>query len=160
MTSVSINYVITDAEKRKLAAEFLRNPGEPLKAALAVFGPKEMGKCSWVALALPDDLEILSYQAEITKSRGNLGDLLPTKEALAMRVWQWTKDGVDIDSKIKAAKLLAEVMDWIPKPGTSVQVNVNSTVMEVPVSTSTEEWEKTLRDQQAKSKAEVLETVH
>jgi hypothetical protein len=155
-----IEFTLSDDEKQRLAAAFLRYPSEPLKAAISVFGAAEIGKASWAAFALVQDTEILALQAKLIVSADGLKHLLPTKEAVALRLWNWSDQAFELDDKIKATKLLCEILDYIPKPGTNINFNkVVNKVMLVPTAASDEEWEKNIAEQQAKLVADA-KSVH
>lgn len=145
-----VAYEFTDEDKKHFAAELLRQPKEPYKAAVAVFGAskEEVGKCSYVAMHWPGDREVIAFTHDLLKD-GGVANFLPTKEEVARRVWEWTENAISMDDKIKAAKLLCEIQDYIAKPGTNVNVHVTNRVMEVPVAMSDEAWEQAAAAQQA-----------
>lgn len=145
----AVDYVFAEEDKKTFAGHLLRDPAEPLKAAIATFGAHkdDVGKCSWVAAYWPQDREVIAHSIALL-SHGGAADFLPTKDEAMQRVWQWTQSG-PYDERIKAMRLLADIADWIPKPGTSVNVTVQNRVMEVPVAASDADWEQAAQTQQA-----------
>lgn len=110
------NFEFTDEHKEQFARELLRNP-VPFEAAIAVFGAEKVGVNAFVATAWPTDDKVIEFQREILKDDGEAGMLVPTKNAALLRVWEWTESkNVDIETKLKAMKLLADMQGWIVKP--------------------------------------------
>lgn len=120
---VTVNYQFTDAEREKFAGELLRNPNKPMDAAIAVFGTDKMGVTAYVAAEWPSDPKITEITNKLVGSKG-VSEFMPTKEAAAIRIWQWTNEGPK-DERIKAMKLLAEVSGWIEKPEASGEKEIH-----------------------------------
>lgn len=111
---VTVNFEFTDEHREKFAGELLRNPNKPMDAALVVFGTERMGVTAFVAAEWPNDPKIVEITNKLLGSKG-VDAFMPTKEAAAIRVWQWTNEGPK-EERIKAMKLLAEISGWIEKP--------------------------------------------
>jgi hypothetical protein len=157
----AVDYVFTDEDKRAFAAALLRTPNDPMAAAVAVFGSDNAGtgKRLYAAAWLVQSPEIIALQQSLL-SNGGVKKFLNSKEDLARRVWEWTEKGYSIEDRIKAAKLYAEIMDFLPKPGTAINVTANvRAVMEVPTSASSEQWERELAAQQERLAADAVKPV-
>jgi len=114
----TVDFQFTDAQREQFAGELLRNPLKPMDAAIAVFGTERMGVTAFVAAEWPNDPKILEITNKLLGTKEGASAFMPTKEAAAIRIWQWTNEGPK-DERIKAMKLLAEVSGWIEKPDTS-----------------------------------------
>lgn len=149
MTAVTFEF--TDEQREKYAGELLRE-SNPFKAALIVFGDKEIGRCAFVAAEWPHDPRIIKYQQDILNSK-KVGEFLPTKEGILQILDTWIKnDKFDLKDRLNSVKMMADISGWIAKPETTIPVNLNvtSNVMVVKEHQTTDEWEKQLKAQQEK----------
>lgn len=110
-------FTFTDEHKEKFAAELLRNPSQPFEAAVIVFGADNVSACAYTATEWPTDAKIIELQQRLLKDDKASGELVPTKNAALLRIWEWTeKKELDIETKLKAMKLIADMQGWIIKP--------------------------------------------
>lgn len=138
-------------QKKRFAVELLKDPNDPFKAALQVFG-QDTGMALRASSTWPKDTVVLDYMQEAI---GELGDLhfLPSKADLAREAWTLaTSPTVPVDDRLKAMRLYGDVRGFIEKQGTVINNNVltNNKVMLVKDHGSTDNWEERLIEQQAK----------
>ena len=138
-------------QKKRFAVELLKDPNDPFKAALQVFG-QDTGMALRASSTWPKDTVVLDYMQEAI---GELGDLhfLPSKADLAREAWTLATDArVPVDDRLKAMRLYGDVRGFIEKQGTVINNNVltNNKVMLVKDHGSTDNWEERLIEQQAK----------
>lgn len=143
--------------KSAFAAELLKTPNDPFKAALAVFGA-DTGRALRAAHEWAKDPEVMAEQARL---KGELGEMafLPDKSELARVIWERMQgttyaNGSTIPTTAeefaKLAKLYAEVRGYIEKPTTNINNNVITAnkVMVVKDHGDNDTWAKRLREQQ------------
>lgn len=111
------------AAKTLYAAELLRTPHDPFKAALKVF-PHHMQACLWVMQAWVHDEFVLSEQRRLIEHFGP-DHFLPTMQDLAHHVYATAVGASMTDDKIKAFELYAKIRGFINKPAEAANVNVN-----------------------------------
>ncbi|QBZ71722.1 putative terminase small subunit [Pseudomonas phage KP1] len=143
-------------EEKAAFAALLLKERDPFKAALRLF-PDNTNRALWVANHWPNDKEVKEEQARLMGVDGG-SSLLPSKTELARDIWDRMQgkanaNGVIVpptaDEYAKLAKLYAEVMTFIEKPQTNLNVNnYVQRVVEVPMFASPEEWEKAASTQQ------------
>jgi hypothetical protein len=138
-------------DKKKFAAELLRNPQQPFVAALAVY-PDNNNWALFVATHWPQDADVLKFQQEILKDHPET-DFLPTEAELARAIWdKMNAKFTPIEDFTKLGKLYAEIRGFIKKTDTNITVNANTDnrVMVVKDLGTDEEWEnKASKQQQA-----------
>lgn len=118
--------MVSDELKREYAARLVEEP-DVFKAALIMFPDQEnIHKALWIAGNWPYQPDVLAMVAEI-KAEINKW-VKPTKDDLLERVWHLTGVGM-LDDRLKAAKLYAELENFIPKP-VPVVVNNNTTLIQ------------------------------
>lgn len=137
--------------KKRFAIELLKDPNDPFKAALRVFG-QDTGMALRASSTWPTDVDVIKFTEEAV---GELGDLhfLPSKADLAREAWTLaTSANVPVDDRLKAMRLYGDVRGFIEKQGTIINNNVltNNKVMLVKDHGSTDNWEERLIEQQAK----------
>lgn len=142
---------MTEDEEFRLFAKALVNfNGDAFAAAKHVF-PGNIGKAIRAHSEWVNRPEVIALQDEIQR-RADENDL-PTKTEIARELFDIGRSGaVEARDRINALKLYAELLGMLPKGGESTtnnNVTVNR-VMVVPVFDSAEQWEESLRAQQAK----------
>jgi hypothetical protein len=101
-------------EKRAFVRAWLKI-SDPFKAAVAVFGPLQASKCLKVADEWPKDSLVLALKEELLEENGEEA-FLPSKAELARRVIDTADGFIQVENKLKALRLYAEVMGFIAKP--------------------------------------------
>ena len=101
--------------KTAFAAELLKTPADPFRAALAVF-PTNTNRALWVANYWPSDAFVTAEMGRLTGEHGELA-FLPTKAEAARKAWDMaaSEKFIDYDDRIKALRLFSEICDYIPK---------------------------------------------
>ncbi len=135
--------------KEKFAEELLRNPGDPFKAGLAVFG-MNTGRAMQAAQQWATDPYVMEYKDKLLEERG-VRSFLPTKEDLAREIIDFARAIGCPEDKIKAFRLYGEVMGFIEKPAVNVNNNTNiqqNSVMVIKDHGTDDEWEAKLATQQ------------
>lgn len=137
--------------KRAFAALLYKQASpRPFEAALQLF--PDTGRALEVSQHWPSDQVVLEELVKLGAAKAEEENRIPTKEDLLRKVWGWIdKQGglMTFDEKIKAAKLYAELNDFIPKQGASGgTVNVQN-VMLVSDTGDVLTWEQKLQKQQA-----------
>lgn len=140
-----------DESLKPVYAGFLIEEPEPFQAALRMFNGNEnqVGMALWVAQNWQHDPVVVSEMKRLIDS-GEAEESLPGKTDLLRQVWKWTTGESRMEDKLKAARLYAEMRDYLPKQGASQQVAVTvaPTVMVVRDFGSDADWEKQLKQQQ------------
>lgn len=165
MTSTNAHNDAELEEKKLYAAALIREP-DPFKAALSLF-KNNTNRALKAAHFWPDDPDVL---AEIQRLKNDVGEtnLLPNKADLARAVWQRMQGveygemrvPIETDDYAKLAKLYGEIMGFIEKPGTNINVNaVIPKAISVPTFESDEEWAK-IAEQQQRELLNVSRTKH
>lgn len=112
-----VHYTFTQDEKRKFAAELLKNSKEPLQAAISAFGgdPNLLGRNLWAASNLDQDPEVIQYKQEIAESE-EANTLIPTKAQAALKAWQWA-NRLDVPTKegLEALRLFCDINNYADK---------------------------------------------
>lgn len=136
-------------EKTAFAAQLLKTPTEPFKAALLVF-PFDTGRALRIANEWPNDPDVLAAIAQLNEDYGELA-FLPTKADVCREIWSTAlQERIPVEDKTKLLKLYAEVRGFVEKPNQSVNVNVNDNkVMVIRDQGTNEEWENKAAKQQA-----------
>lgn len=139
----------TDSFKLKLAfaAELLRNNEDGIKAAFVVFSD-DAGKALQLGRAWINDPVVIAEKQRLLNTT-DAKTFLPSKEQQARDVYSMATDATkEIDDRLKAHRLYAEIMGHIEKP-TSGGVNILAQgVMVVRDAGTDEEWaEKASRQQ-------------
>ena len=117
-------------------------------AALKIW-PNNNGYCAGIANSWKNDPEVLSHVATAKKAESKP---VPTKEELALELLDRAKSMED-DDYVKATRLAAEMLAYMPKSGdTNISVGntINERVMIVKDKGTDEEWEHKIAKQQAK----------
>lgn len=142
------------AEKRLYGKALGMFPGDPFKAACAVF-PDDPGKCLMIAAHWINDIAVIEAKHEYIDAKGKALNV-PTKEELVTKILDMAETvTIDIRDRLSAFKLAAELMDYMPKANnTNIQdnrvMNVVNKVMVVPVSGNNDDWAKRAQEQQAR----------
>jgi hypothetical protein len=138
------------ALKHKFAEALLRDPHEPYRAAVLVFGSDSRralaASQNWVF-----DLDVLARQADLLETFG-ADKFLPEKAEVARRIYQVGETATDNKDKLAAYKLYSELRGFVPK-GDGNSTNVNVTLNRVMVMRdfgSNEDWEAKAVAQQTK----------
>lgn len=136
--------------KRAFAALLYKQGSpRPFEAALQLFS--DPGKALQVSNEWPRDPVVLAELVALGGADAEQANRIPTKEDLLRKIWGWLdKQGglMTFDEKIKAAKLFAELQDFIPKPGSNNTTVVVPRVMLVNDNGDTLTWEQKLQQQQ------------
>lgn len=142
----------TDDAKAAFAAFLFKNPNDPFGAAKHVLG-NSVGVTDVATMAhiFKTDPFVLSEMKRIAEAEQN-EDTLPSKADLAREIWDWvTNSANEIEDKIKAAKLYAEIRGYIDKPAApNTNPDIVPSVMVVREHGNSDEWEKKMREQQDK----------
>lgn len=150
--------VIDELErKRKYAFQLLLEPNEPYKAGLKAYPedtPYSNGMAFKIASEWQCDEECLSLRRDLVAEYGE-AFFLPTKGDIAREVYNTAiKTAKTAADKLKALELYANLMGFIEKPAQAVINNTNTQttnkVMVVPKSSSDDDWESRLIEQQQK----------
>jgi hypothetical protein len=138
---------MNEAKRRELFAyQLLKEPGEVFKAGFAAFPegtPEAHALAMQAATEWPSEDEMIELKTELVAKHGE-AHFLPSKGDLAREVYKIVKDGRTNMDKLSAAKVYAEIMGFIEKPGPAVQLNqtnVTNKVMVVPMAPTNEDWE-------------------
>lgn len=147
----------TKAAKLRYAKELLKEPNDPFKAALAIFG-SDTGSALRASAQWVNDEEVLAEKERLLeeKENGEL-DFLPSKADAARLAWKLANDSWDTEEKLKALRLYADIRAFIEKPSAvKVEQNnvVNNRVMVVKDHGTDDQWAEGLRKQQQKLKEE------
>jgi hypothetical protein len=136
--------------KTRFAEELLREPNE-FKAALIVF-PNDVATAMRVAGEWAHDTFVASEKLRLLDDLGPKAFLI-SKEDQAKDIYAIAQDEkLDVEVRLKAHRLYAEIMGNIEKPQTGVNVNVGvqSHVMVVKDHGTDDEWESKAIKQQAR----------
>lgn len=117
--------------KLQYAGIVARNPERRLTAGYEVFpGPENYGRALQAQSWLYDPFVV----AEVERLTGEeaVGEILPSKEAVAKEILDFARETHDGKDKIGAFKLFAEVMGHIAKVPSMVQDNRVINVLRVP----------------------------
>ena len=144
-----IHQQLSDENKKRQYAQLYEKLGDRFKAAFQLF-PNDTKLAIQVANEWPQDQVVIDFQNEKLLTRDTT-DNLPTKADLARKVWDRMNEPLTSDEDfVKMAKTYAEVMGYIEKPGTQVNVqNVSNKVMIVREKESDDDWARGLAEQQA-----------
>lgn len=138
------------ALKHKFAEALLREPHEPYRAGVLVFG-NDTRRALEASQQWVFDLAVLEYQTELLEKLGP-DAFLPAKAETARRIWSVGETATDAKDKLQAYKLYAELRGFVPK-GDGNNTNVNVTLNRVMVMRdfgSDEDWEAKAASQQSK----------
>lgn len=136
-------------QKAQFALELLKDPSDPFKAALRVFG-ENTGMALLASNRWPDDPEVLAITQKAVEELGDM-HFLPSKADLARLAWNLANnERVDTDNRLKAMRLYGDIRGFIEKQGTVINNNVltNNKVMVVKDHGTVEDWERGLLQQQ------------
>jgi hypothetical protein len=134
--------------KERFAEALLKNPDNVNAAAFQICD--DPGVALQLAHKWFNDPELKAIQATLMEKNG-LRSYLPSKDEQAKDIYAMAEDKkLDVEERLKAHRLYAEIMGNIEKPTNPTQVNVqtNLGVMLVPVAQNDEEWEKRAQEQQ------------
>lgn len=136
-----------DLLKERFVHEWLRT-GDPFKAAMLCF-PGDTGRALRAQWEWPQDAVVLNYRAAlIEETNGAAG--IPSKNELALEIYQHAKNCIFSEDKLAAYKLTADIMGYIEKPSVNIDnrsVTVNK-VMVVKDHGTVDDWEKRLHQNQ------------
>lgn len=136
--------------KTAFAAELIRYPGDPFKAALAVFGT-DTGKALRAAHEWFKDSFVIK-EIERLKAEGfETYDKEELRNKLIANLLQIVENERSTpDDRIKAAKVIGEIRGLIEKPQVSINNSIVSSnkIMIVKDHGDNESWENRLREQQ------------
>lgn len=135
--------------KHDFAANLLRYPDDPFKAAFAT--TPETGIALKIAREWPLDPVVKAEQDRLLTT-GDAKSFLPTKEAQAKDVYALaTSEMIETEDRLKAHRLYAEIMGFIEKPVPGNTTNIlNQGVMVVKDQGTNDQWEeKALKQQRA-----------
>ncbi|QZA70446.1 terminase small subunit [Erwinia phage AH03] len=138
--------------KAAFAVALLKDLSNPFKAAMSVIGDDDPGNtadAAYMAAKWPKDPEVIEGMRRLESKEGELA-FLPTKADLGRKIWDMVNKPLDASDAVKLLKLYGEVMGYIEKPGTNVNVdarNLSRNVMIVK-SHDKDSWEAKARAQQ------------
>ena len=138
-------------QKRQFAIELLKQPTEPFKAAIIVFGDNT-GRALEVSARWPHDPEVQTFMQQAVEDMGDM-HFLPSKAELARHAFEIGRDPkVHVEDRLKAMRLYADIRGFIDKQGTVINNNVltSNKVMLVADHGSNEAWEQAALQQQQK----------
>lgn len=145
------------AKRKKLFAEqLLKDPSDPFKVALSIFG-SDTGGALLAAQEWPSDFEVIEYQQQLIKEQGELAFLPSIKEALRLAYDIASGKVTATAEMIKGLDIYMKGRDFYPKEAPLIENNTNN-VMVVYNHGSDENWEKNALQQQRKLKAAVIES--
>lgn len=136
--------------KSAFAAELLKTPSDPFKAALAVFGV-DTGRALRAAHEWFKDPFVIEECARLRNEGFETYGKDELRDKLITNLLQIVEGERSIaDDRIKAAKVIGELRGLIEKPSTTINNNVVTAnkVMVVKDHGSADEWEAKLRKQQ------------
>lgn len=140
------------ALKKQFAAFLFGEPGNPFKAALAVFGEDTGNACKY-AVEWNNDIEVLE-EIERLKNKKLEDEPLPDKTQTALEIWNLaTNDFLKGKERVDAFRLFAEILGYMPEK--TINKNINdatkpSKVMLVKDYGESDNWEAKLEAQQAR----------
>lgn len=137
-------------QKQAYALALLKCPDDPYKAALTVVGG-DLARALVMSRDWPQDPEVTEHQAVVLADKGE-DAFLPSKAEVVRAIWKKAEGCRDPDTAFKGYKLVADIMGYVEKPGTTVNNNTlvdNRKVMIVKDHGTDEEWEAKLLAQQA-----------
>lgn len=137
-------------QKRKFAIALLKNPNNTFACAKEVFGD-DSGAALQVHTVWPRDGTVLDFQQEYVETHGGLS-VLPEKDKFARDVYDLAQGEKDPDIRLRAFKLYGDIMGYIEKPGTQVNIQNNTTnkVMKIIDHGNVDEWAAKLDVQQSR----------
>lgn len=139
--------------KKRFAQALIKQPDQPVVAALEVFGHNN-SVAMRVAWEWPLDPEVKEFMAEIAEANGGEKAFLPSRNDYALSVWRLAKDETKPTSeRLSAFRLFGDICGYIEKPNApNVNVNVGNQnrVMIVRDFGTDEEWERAAEAQQQK----------
>lgn len=142
---------ITREQKERFILALLKKPDDAFAAAKVVYGDN-VGMALRLSREWQNDPEMLALQDKLLDEQGELA-FLPGKAETARTAWEISQDiKLHVDDRLKALKLYAELRNFIEKPNTTVnnQINVANKVMIVKDHGRDEDWEAAAATQQAK----------
>lgn len=145
------------ALKKQFAAHLFREPQNPFKAALTVFGEDEIGWVSYAALNWKDD-EIVKNELKLLQETTNLSDIVANKVEAMRLAWELANSldpFAKLKEKVDALRLYSEIAGFMPDKTVNKNIKLDEefnakNVMLVPVHGDNEEWETDLMNQQAR----------
>jgi hypothetical protein len=128
--------------KLKFAEALSRNPHNSYQAALEI--EPDNGRATWISNHWTADPVVITHQAARTAAMGAIAGL-PSKEELALKIYRASDDVKDPSTKLAYFRAVADVMGYIAKGGTNVNVQTNVNMMpkvqRVPVFATDADWE-------------------
>lgn len=138
-----------DAHQLKIAyaASLLRNDGDPYKAAFAIID--NAGHALQIGKNWPSDPVVLAEQKRILTST-DVKAFLPSKEQQSRDIYTMaTNEKLEVEDRLKAHRLYAEIMGHIEKPVPGGNVNIlTQGVMIVRDAGTDDEWQEKATHQQ------------
>lgn len=137
-------------EKQLYALALLRHPDDTYKAALEVVGG-DLARALVMSREWPQDPEVIEYKTLALADKGEEA-FLPSKADVVRAIWGKAEKCSDPDVAFKGYKLVADIMGYVEKPGTTINNNTlvdQRKVMVVTDHGTDEEWEAKLLAQQA-----------
>lgn len=136
--------------KTAFAAELIKNPNDPFKAGLAVFGA-DTGKALRAAHEWFKDPFVIEEMTRLKAEGFEAYGKDELRDKLITNLLQIVEGERSIaDDRIKAAKVIGELKGLIEKPQTNINNNVITAnkVMVVKDHGDDDSWERKLREQQ------------
>lgn len=130
--------------KTRFAIALLNEPSsDPFKAAMSL-GDIDTPTALQLAYKWQHDPEVLAEQKRILSDKTTAQAFLPTKEQQARDVYCLANnDKIDVETRLKAHRLYAELRSFIEKPDTKINIPiVGSNVMIITDHGSDDEWEQ------------------
>lgn len=137
-----------DILKQTFVKEWLKT-NDPFKAGIACF-PADNGRALRCAWEWTQDVAVLAYRQELLED-SVVHPGLPTKEELALEVYQRASKAVFDADAFEGLELVGKIMGYIEKPSVNIDnrsVNVVNKVMVVKDHGTDEDWEKRLHQNQ------------
>lgn len=139
---------IIGEQKKRFALELLKTPRDPYSAAVLVFGD-DTASAIVASVRWPTDPEVIGFQEDIKDEHGEMS-VLPDKAMTAREIWNLATETANVEDRLKALRLYAELRNFIERPNANA-VTVNNNTQKVLVVNShgsEENWERELIEQQ------------
>ena len=156
MVGLDIEPLNETERKRRYAFQIMMEPDNIYAAGIKAYPeetPYSQAMCMKVSMDWKTDPEVLRLKKELVEEHGE-AFFLPTKGDVAREIYKTATQAKTAADKLKGLELYANLMSFIEKPAQAVINNTNTQttnkVMIVPVSSTTEEWERKASLQQAR----------
>ena len=131
--------------KLLLAEQFLRHPNDPTFAVMQVTNDN----IAEIVQQYQFDPEVITFKEALLKEYGP-EHFLPSKTELVHTLMSEARKCIlDKDAAVKYYKLISDIMGFVEKKNTQVNLQINNKVMAIPnANISVDEWEQKAIEQQ------------